>query len=186
MRNLASLFAVLMAVVLVGAGCMETPTGTSEGTLDGSEMTGDQLPGSQDNVDDILDDEDTADEDEARVGATSRNVTLTAQNDSGQNGSAMLTEEDGKTRVILTLSDQPENTSQPAHIHLGICPTPGAVLYPLNPVVDGRSETVLNTSLANLLNTSSELSVNVHKSEEEATVYMACGDIDIDGPSDTE
>lgn len=170
----------------MGAGCMDT-TVTRDGVVDdndGVNDAGDQPIGSQDNVDDIADDDENEDEG-ARVGAQSRNVTLDEQNDSGQDGGVMLTDEDGKTRVILTINAQPANTEQPAHIHLGVCPSPGAVLYPLNPVVDGRSETVLNTSLADLLSTSSQLSINVHKSAEESNVYLACGDIDIDGPSDT-
>lgn len=188
MRNrLFALFAGMMAIALMGAGCLDT-VGTDRDSVNNNDDTidaGDQPIGSQDNVDDTLDDEDENDDQDDRVGAQSRNVTLSEQNESGQEGGVLLTEVDGKTRVVLTLNAQPDGTEQPAHIHLGVCPNPGAVLYPLNPVIDGRSETVLNTGLADLLNTSSQLSINVHKSAEESNVYLACGDIDIDGPSDT-
>src|SRR5262245_17592821 len=132
MRKLLSLFTVLMAVALMGAGCLDSIT--SPATDDTDIEAGDQAQNGQGGADDVLDDEtpvdDEADDSGSRVGATSRNVTLTEQNDSGENGGVMLTEENGKTRVVLTLNGEPADASQPAHIHLGICPNPGAVLYP--------------------------------------------------------
>lgn len=106
---------------------------------------------------------------------TTMSVALEAQNDSGQPGTVTLTEVDGKTTVSLSL-DAPSSVPQPAHIHAGACPTPGEVVYPLTNVVDGSSETVLDVDLATI-KSQLPLVVNVHKSETESGVYVACGDL---------
>ncbi len=101
------------------------------------------------------------------------------QNDSGQNGTVVLSEEDGKTKVVINLTAAPGasvSASQPAHIHDGSCPTPGAVKYPLTNVVNGKSETIIDTTI-DQLKSSLPLAVNVHKSPTEIAVYTACGDL---------
>lgn len=103
-------------------------------------------------------------------------VILDAQNDSGETGTVTLTEVNGKTKVIVTVQNEPAGASQPAHIHLGACPTPGAVEYPLSNVVNGTSETVLDVDLATI-KSKMPLAINVHKSAEEVKVYVACGDL---------
>lgn len=110
-------------------------------------------------------------------------VTLGAQNASGQEGKAMLSETDGKTKVTIAIGSGAAGIAQPAHIHVGSCPTPGAVKYPLTNVVDGRSETVLDVSLATLAK-ELPLAINVHKSKEEASIYVSCGNIVMDGAKD--
>lgn len=122
-------------------------------------------------------------------------VELSAQNDSGELGKAILTEyEDrlavdaegalseailSKTKVTISLSGAPSGVPQPAHIHVGSCPAPGAIKYPLTSVISGQSETILDVSLEELRD-QLPLAVNVHKSSEEAKVYVACGDIPAD------
>ena len=76
----------------------------------------------------------------------------------------------------LALTGAATSTPQPAHIHIGSCPTPGAVKYPLINVVNGMSDTLLDVSLAQL-KSELPLAVNVHKSAAEASVYVACGNI---------
>lgn len=100
---------------------------------------------------------------------------LMSQNNSGQTGTALLQEVDGQIRVTLTLTDL-GSTPQPAHIHTGACPEPGAVVYPLNNVVNGQSTTTLALDTATLLS-QGPLALNVHKSASEASVYTACVDI---------
>lgn len=102
-------------------------------------------------------------------------VQLTAQNSSGENGTATLTTEGGKTKVVIDLTGTPK-TAQPSHIHLGACPNPAAVKYPLTNVVNGKSTTMIDTTLAQL-KLSLPLAINVHKSAQESSVYVACGDI---------
>jgi hypothetical protein len=103
-------------------------------------------------------------------------VTLNAQNTSGESGTAILTEENEKTRVVLSMSGAPKGTPQPAHIHSGACPKPGDVVYPLTNVVNGASETVLDVDMEALMQ-QMPLAVNVHKSASQAAVYVACGDL---------
>lgn len=69
------------------------------------------------------------------------------------------------------------SASYPAHIHLGSCPTPGAVKYPLNPVVNGKSKTVIDVSVAELVK-GLPLAVNLHKSATELATSVACGNLE--------
>ncbi|HXV27103.1 MAG TPA: CHRD domain-containing protein [Candidatus Paceibacterota bacterium] len=103
-------------------------------------------------------------------------VLLTEQNASGESGSAVLQETDGSVRVTLTVNGQPAGVAQPAHIHHGTCAELGGVLHPLEFPSDGGSVTTLATTFAELL-AEGPLAVNVHKSPQEAQVYVACGDI---------
>lgn len=109
----------------------------------------------------------------------SMHVKLDTQNDLSQSGTAILTPSaDGKSvTVALALTGGTFTAAQPAHIHEGSCPTPGAVKYPLTNVVNGKSTTVLKMSMADLLKTAPQLSINVHKSAAESSVYTACGNI---------
>jgi hypothetical protein len=102
-------------------------------------------------------------------------VDLSAQNESGESGTATFTQEGEKTKVVVDLSNAPSDP-QPAHIHAGTCaelnPQPE---YPLTNVEDGKSETTVDAPLSELQ--AEDYAVNVHKSEAEADVYVACGDI---------
>ena len=103
-------------------------------------------------------------------------VALSAQNNSGMNGTATLTSMDGSTLVELALTGAPAGITQPAHIHTGSCATIGGVVYPLEFPVNGVSETTLNVSLDAIL-AQLPLALNVHKSPEEVSIYVACGDL---------
>ena len=103
-------------------------------------------------------------------------VNLLAQNESGQSGTATLTEENGQTTVTFALTGSPSGVSQPAHIHMGSCSELGAAKYTLTSVVDGLSTTVLDKTIAELT-AELPLAINVHKSAEEASVYYSCGNI---------
>src|SRR3954447_19534982 len=102
-------------------------------------------------------------------------VTMNEQNGSGESGGATLSEVNGQLVVTLDLANGP-STPQPAHIHRGTCANLDPVpLYPLNNVVNGRSETTLSITLADVMN--GEYAINVHKSATEAKVYVSCGDL---------
>lgn len=104
-------------------------------------------------------------------------ITLSAQNNSGETGTAELTDMGGgKTKVVVTTKGQPAGVTQPAHIHEGTCTNLTATpKYPLTSLTNGKSETVVNVALADLL--AKPYAVNVHKSAQEASVYVACGNI---------
>ncbi|OHA09272.1 MAG: hypothetical protein A3H69_05210 [Candidatus Sungbacteria bacterium RIFCSPLOWO2_02_FULL_47_9] len=71
----------------------------------------------------------------------------------------------------------------PAHIHVGACPNPDAVKYPLADVVGGKSTTVVHASVDELLK-ELPLAVNVHKSGIEIKTFVACADLSKDGFAD--
>lgn len=106
-------------------------------------------------------------------------VALSAQNNSGESGEALLEDLNGKTKVSIRLDGAPAGSQQPAHIHLGACPAPGAVKHPLAIVKNGNSETMLEVSLEDILK-ELPLAINVHKSATEASIYVSCGDIKSD------
>ena len=103
-------------------------------------------------------------------------VKLDTVNNSGEFGTATLVAEGTGTNVSLNLSGSPQDITQPAHIHIGSCPGIEAVKYPLNFPVNGLSETLLDVSLDQLLS-ELPLAINVHKSPQEANIYVACGNI---------
>lgn len=105
-------------------------------------------------------------------------VDLNEQNSSEENGVAVLIRERDGVRVKISLANAPKGIPQPAHIHLGSCPNPGDIKYPLNPVLNGISETVVKGTLAQM-KLAMPLAVNVHKSAIEARTYVSCGDLEI-------
>lgn len=169
MKKLFQFLSMFSVLALAGAGCLSFETDV-EGDVGVNEE--DRKEGRE-----VGDDAEDADgieaEGEGRVSAS-----LSEQNDSNESGTVTLTEEDGKTRVVLAVSGQPAGVAQPAHIHAGTCASIGAVVYPLTLVVDGRSETLLSVPLDTVLSAATELSVNVHMSELELGTYVACADID--------
>jgi hypothetical protein len=167
--------AVVMTVVLAGCtpainnalngGVTPTPavSPTPEIEVDDQTNTGDQVNDAMDTLDEK---------------ASVKTVTLQAQNNSGQSGTAVLTEMDDSTvKVILNMRGGSFTAPQPAHIHVGVCPNPGAVQYPLTNVVNGSSETTLNVNMDTLMASADQLAINVHKSAAEASVYTACGNV---------
>ena len=103
-------------------------------------------------------------------------IQLAAQNNSGQTGTATLTPEGDKTKVVILLTHAPSGVAQPAHIHLGTCDKlDKAPKWKLEAVKDGRSTTVVPASMDTLLKEKS--AINIHKSAEEIQVYVSCGNI---------
>jgi hypothetical protein len=102
-------------------------------------------------------------------------VQLGAVNNSGESGKATLTAMDGKTKVVIDLMGAPEGVAQPAHIHQGNCENLGGPKYPLEAVKNGKSETTIDAKLSDL--TAGDFAINVHKSEKEISIHVACGDV---------
>jgi hypothetical protein len=102
-------------------------------------------------------------------------VQLQEQNFSGEAGTATLTAQGSKTKVVIEMASYSAK-QQPAHIHKGTCqsldPTPA---YPLDNVVNGKSTTVVPISLPALLD--GKYAINMHRSVKQLKIYVACGDI---------
>jgi hypothetical protein len=110
------------------------------------------------------------------AGAAEVKVDLKAQNNSGETGAAMLADAGaGKTKVTVNVTGAPA-TAQPMHIHKGTCakldPKPAHALPALT---GGKAETTLNVALADLQK--EPHAINGHKSAQEASVYVFCGEI---------
>lgn len=103
-------------------------------------------------------------------------VTLAEQNGSGITGTAMLEDlGNGTTRVTVKLENAGPGP-QPIHIHPGSCATlDPKPQWPLTNVMNGESITEVQASPAEIGD--GKHAINVHKSAEEAAVYVACGDI---------
>lgn len=104
-------------------------------------------------------------------------VQLNPQNDSGESGTAILTDlGNGKVRVEVEVTGAPADVPQPLHIHEGTCANLTAKpTFPLTAAVNGKSLTEIETTLAALQGT--QYAINGHKSAAEASVYVFCGDI---------
>ena len=109
--------------------------------------------------------------------AGSMDARLSPQNNSGESGKASLTKQsDTQTKVVLSVTGAPAGVSQPVHIHKGSCaqidPKPA---FPLSPLVNGKSETVVNVSIDELKK--GAYAINGHKSAQEVSTYVFCGDL---------
>jgi Cu/Zn superoxide dismutase len=102
-------------------------------------------------------------------------VKLNAQNGSGENGTATLTQDGSDVKVVITLTGAPA-AEQPAHIHDGTCADLKGVAYPLTSLTNGSSTTVVkDVSIAKL--TGGTYAINVHQSTSDLGKYVACGEI---------
>ncbi len=105
-------------------------------------------------------------------------IDLEEQNGSGVSGTVRLEADGDQTRVTIEADDMggDATTPRPAHIHAGTCDDLDAVPeYPLEDIVDGKSETLVDVQLSELLD--GEYAVNVHRSSDAIDEYIACGEI---------
>ena len=102
-------------------------------------------------------------------------VVLKAQNNSGEDGIATLTQHGSTVTVTVSVEDG-TTTPQPAHVHTGTCAKLGGVSYPLVNVVSGKSTTTLKGVTLASLQTGSFV-INVHKSAADLGTYVSCGEI---------
>lgn len=77
---------------------------------------------------------------------------------------------------MVTLGGKKNREMQPVHLHTGICPSPGAIRYILNDMVEGVSQTVLDKNINEVL-AEPPLAINIHKSIKDPTVVVGCGDL---------
>ncbi len=92
-----------------------------------------------------------------------------------QTGWATLTETGDGLRVELDLTPA-EPVAQPAHIHVGTFDQMGAVVYPLENVIGGRSVSELPGLTVEEI-ASGEYAMYVHFSFADFKTFTACGEI---------
>ncbi len=104
-------------------------------------------------------------------------IPMKALNDSGESGSAVLTQQDDGVHVAVTLQNAPKDTPQPTHIHIGTCGNINkAPEYALVNTVDGKGESVVKgVKLSDLM--AAKYAINVHKRGDDLGTYVSCGDI---------
>lgn len=88
-------------------------------------------------------------------------------------GTATLTAMGNQTQVVLRVSAT--NTDMLAHIHADTCPGVGEVVFPLTNVRNGTSTTMIDAPLSEVL--ARGKAINLHKSPQQAGVYVGCGNI---------
>lgn len=102
---------------------------------------------------------------------------LVPLNNSGIKGTiTMIPDGPKKTKVIARMTGKKVNHPMPFHIHKGICrqlnPKPK---YPLNPIVNGKSVTVIDVPTDSLFQ--QPYAFNVHESKKNMKHYVACGNM---------
>jgi len=87
-------------------------------------------------------------------------------------------------QVEIVLAGSPAGVAQPVHIHAGGCGDDlGNVVYPLDPVLDGKSTTLLRR--VSLADVAVGHAINVHRSRDDIATYVACGMVD-DGAAESD
>jgi hypothetical protein len=103
-------------------------------------------------------------------------VKLNAIGGSGESGTATLDQNVGGTGTTVKLSLHGGTAApQPAHIHVGVCGSNGPIKWPLKPVTEGKSTTVVPAALGVIMSTGTY--VNVHKSPKDLATIVSCGNI---------
>jgi hypothetical protein len=110
------------------------------------------------------------------TGGPPRVLEFQAQNDSGVTGTATLSSA-GQDRTLVEIVVDPNgHANMPAHIHPGTCADPvPQPRYPLENVREGVSRTEVPASMTELQ--ADEVSINVHRSNEEMQIIVACVDV---------
>lgn len=111
----------------------------------------------------------------ASAATSTLTVKMSAQNGSGENGTATLTQTGSDVKVVIAIPNGPAGP-QPAHIHDGTCPGVQGVAYPLSSLASGDSTTtVKGVTIDQLL--AGKYAINVHESTSNLGKYVSCGDI---------
>lgn len=107
---------------------------------------------------------------------TQLTVPMKALSDSGETGTATITQQADGVKVVVDLKNAPK-TAQPTHVHVGTCgKIKAAPEYPLVNTEDGKGTTVLKgVTIEQLLK--GDYAINVHKSADDLGTYVACGNI---------
>jgi hypothetical protein len=110
----------------------------------------------------------------ARAASRPHVVVLQSQSSAGIHGSATLTALGQRTKVSVVLVNDPAGAQHPAHIHSGTCVDFNVLpRYALDTVIAGKSVTIIDAPLIDLLNHG--LVLEVHSSKYHVNIIAACG-----------
>jgi hypothetical protein len=108
-------------------------------------------------------------------GAEPITVQLGPLNNSGESGTAVLTDAGPKTKVVVVIKGAPAGVGQPLHVHKGTCAQLDAKpAYGLTTLTGGKSETTIDVPIGDLRK---GYAINGHKSAQDASTYVFCGNI---------
>lgn len=114
-------------------------------------------------------------------GPRSVRVVMNAENNSGQSGSALVTDRGAKTRIEVVIGKSDDPRGQPGHVHEGRCGEIGTAKAALSPAsatsadpAHFRSDTEVDLSLEALLR--GPYALNFHD-VRDFSLYVSCGDI---------
>lgn len=112
----------------------------------------------------------------AYAATTTLTIPMSALSNSGETGTATLTQTADGVQVVVTLKGAPA-AAQPTHIHAGTCGKINAAPeWPLNSLANGTSTSVVKgVTIDQMLKT--PYAINVHKSTDDLATYVACGNI---------
>jgi Cu/Zn superoxide dismutase len=103
-------------------------------------------------------------------------VRLSPMNRSGESGTATIQASGNGTSVVIRVTGEPAGASQPAHVHVGSCASPGVIRNGLNNVIAGRSSTQLGVPYGSFAR--GPLVIVVHQGTGAALAhYVSCGAI---------
>ena len=106
-------------------------------------------------------------------------ITLHPQNNSGEIGNVVMTQDGDNGVVTVTTQYAPDGVAQPMHIHKGTCDTlDPKPTYPLTTLQGGTSTTTLKDMTLAQLQTGG-FAINIHPSTTDVPTYYACGDIPV-------
>ncbi|HTE84500.1 MAG TPA: hypothetical protein VK821_07190, partial [Dehalococcoidia bacterium] len=111
-------------------------------------------------------------------------LTLGPGRDATQAGTVTITPQ-GDTMLIVVNMTEPNPAGNGAdqlnHIHMGKCPGVGAVQYPFTNIVNGKSTTTVNASLASVSDGNHSINVHQGTAAPASGIYTACVDIPASG-----
>ena len=101
---------------------------------------------------------------------------LTAEGGSGEYGTVALKPVGEQTAVEVHVVNVPRGEIKTVHIHRGTCAkVRWPITYPLSPLVDGASETIIDVPLAVIL--ASPAVVHVHRSYRNEHRSISCANL---------
>jgi hypothetical protein len=87
----------------------------------------------------------------------------------------VLTDAGPKTKVVVEIKGAPAGVGQPLHVHKGTCAKLDAKpAFGLTTLTGGKSETTIDVPIGDLRK---GYAINGHKSAQEASTYVFCGNI---------